>query len=992
MPFVITVTPATVFGPIEKVNAMKHFPACASFAILFTMNMADGSIAQEPARPGAALSLAEGKFGKALDARIAGAVIDGNARFRQPPITVECWAKLLGKSGYNLLVASDGKSSVLHWEIFSRPDTGEFAAYLPGMQPAEIHSGVDICDGQWHYLAMNFDGASIRLFVDGKEALQRRLEKKTTLQPIPGPLTIGMVLFGKDNSDHLGCNGLIDEVRVSQALRKIDGVPTAPLPHDPSTIALWRFNEDEQVDPAWTPRPSASAAFAWQKETDKDWIDPRFQAMDTGPFLNATIAYPSWLGESLALRGTAIRIGDKGEAAVLFDRGQLRLAAGWTGDFLEHKSRRFGLLNTPKPAGRIHFATNRGPGWADAAGDWSAPSDTLPLPEDWGRFRGLYLHGKRVVLAYTVGKSQILESPWLEGRQTPVFSRTLEIAPALNPLHMLVCELPIAGGTVADVGVGAPVAQVTWNGQTTAVALIAKGTAAKLETGNKSITVAIAPHAHAVSCKLLIWSGDAKDLPRFIAEVKESLPPESLQAAIKPGPQHWQELITRGEVSPNNAAYVIDTITVPYENPYKALMFLTGVDFLPRGEVAVCSAHGDVWLVNGVDEKLEHIGWQRFATGLYQPLGLKVVAGKIHVLERGQLTRLHDLNDDGEADFYENLNSDWHVAGGEHSFDTCLETDPQGNFYFFNTGDAETPTGGCLLRVSADGRKRDIFATGFRHPIGLSVSPTGIVTGADQQGNWMPATRIDQYREGGFYGDMRTHQRKVPPKTYDLPICWLPQQMDNSAGGQVWTPADKFGPLSGQLLHFSYGRGRLLPILRQEVDGVVQGGAFDLGLQFLSGAARGRFRPQDDHLYLVGLDGWQTAALRDGCLQRVRYTGKRTLLPTALTVSRDAIALRFSEPLDQKTAADKNRYHIEQWNYRWSADYGSKNWSVRDPKTVGQDEVTIASAQLQPDGRTVVLQVPGLTPVMQMRIDYRVKTADTADTAGTIYNTIHKAP
>ena len=31
---------------------------------------------------------------------------------------------------------------------------------------------------------------------------------------------------------------------------------------------------------------------------------------------------------------------------------------------------------------------------------------------------------------------------------------------------------------------------------------------------------------------------------------------------------------------------------------------------------------GDVWLVKGVDEKLEKLTWQRIATGLYHPLGL----------------------------------------------------------------------------------------------------------------------------------------------------------------------------------------------------------------------------------------------------------------------------------------------------------------------------------------------------------------------------------
>src|SRR5262245_18272703 len=156
-------------------------------------------------------------------------------------------------------------------------------------------------------------------------------------------------------------------------------------------------------------------------------------------------------------------------------------------------------------------------------------------------------------------------------------------------------------------------------------------------------------------------------------------------------------------------------------------MFLSGLDVLPDGALAVCSAHGDVWLVR-CDDRLATVTWKRFATGLYQPLGLKVVDRKVVVLERSQRTRLQDLGGDGEADFYECVSDGWHTGGGEHSFDTCLETDPAGNFYFFKTGDPETPTGGCLLRVSADGAKTEVFATGFRHPIGLSVGPDGTVT------------------------------------------------------------------------------------------------------------------------------------------------------------------------------------------------------------------------------------------------------------------------
>src|SRR5205823_2501713 len=147
-------------------------------------------------------------------------------------------------------------------------------------------------------------------------------------------------------------------------------------------------------------------------------------------------------------------------------------------------------------------------------------------------------------------------------------------------------------------------------------------------------------------------------------------------------------------------------------------------------------------------------------------------AGKVVVLERGQLTRLDDLDGDGEADLYENLCHDWHTGSGEHSYDTCLETDPEGRFYFFKTGDTHLPHGGCLLRVGKDGRKVEVFAS-------------------------------------GFYGDMRAHHRDRPPATYDGPLLWLPREIDNSAGGQTWVPHDRFGLPKGQMLHLSYGRCKL---------------------------------------------------------------------------------------------------------------------------------------------------------------------------------------
>ena len=99
-----------------------------------------------------------------------------------------------------------------------------------------------------------------------------------------------------------------------------------------------------------------------------------------------------------------------------------------------------------------------------------------------------------------------------------------------------------------------------------------------------------------------------------------------------------------------------ETLAAPVDNPHRAWMRIGGFDFFAGGKrAAACTWQGDVWIIEGVDGASgDEIRWRRFATGLYQPLGLKIRDGEIFVLGRDQITRLHDTNGDGEADFYEN--------------------------------------------------------------------------------------------------------------------------------------------------------------------------------------------------------------------------------------------------------------------------------------------------------------------------------------------------
>jgi quinoprotein glucose dehydrogenase len=172
-------------------------------------------------------------FGRALQ---GGLVEAGRAEYRTLPLTVECRARLDGKAGFNILVASDPKSSGEHWELYTYAGSGVLSLYQPG-RGGEVKSSADVCDGRWHYLAAVLEPNRIRLFVDGQ------LVKEASAGPLTGVPRPGGLAFGRLVEGGIDCDGLVDDVRLSRGARSISGVPAGPLQRDDQTVGLWDFNE-----------------------------------------------------------------------------------------------------------------------------------------------------------------------------------------------------------------------------------------------------------------------------------------------------------------------------------------------------------------------------------------------------------------------------------------------------------------------------------------------------------------------------------------------------------------------------------------------------------------------------------------------------------------------------------------------------------------------------------------------------------------------------
>lgn len=466
-----------------------------------------------------------------------------------------------------------------------------------------------------------------------------------------------------------------------------------------------------------------------------------------------------------------------------------------------------------------------------------------------------------------------------------------------------------------------------------------------------------------------------------------------LSALTRGGPARWPEkLITRAAIGPDAGPFAVDVLTAPDPNPWLAQTRFTGLDFLADGRIAVCSWDGDVWLVAGSNEQGE-LQWQRIASGLFQPLGLKIVKGKIHVICRDQLAVLHDLNGDGEIDFYQCLNNDHQVTEHFHEFAMGLQTDSEGNFYYAKSGrhalPAVVPHHGTLLRVSPDGARTDILATGFRAANGVCLNPDGSFVVTDQEGFWNPKNRInwvtlDPSGKPKFYGNMfgYTDVTDSSDAAMEPPLCWITNAFDRSPAELLWVESDRWGPLKGSLLNLSYGYGKVFLVPHEKVGDKMQGGMIELPVPpFPTGVMRGRFHPRDGQLYLCGMFAWAGNATQPGGLYRLRATGKPIQLPVGLNATKAGLKLTFTQPLDP-TTVERKHVQVKTWSLKRSAEYGSKHY---DEKLLD-----VRGTSLSADGKTLTLDVADLRPTWCMEIKYELRSAAGTPVNGVIHNTIHQ--
>ena len=676
-------------------------------------------------------------------------------------------------------------------------------------------------------------------------------------------------------------------------------------------------------------------------------------------------------GANIAYKGIALRL-DPGQGGVsqgktwsIFEHDSMRVAGVWQGDgFIDWKGVHFDGKHVvrPRTIGSPLFETRDEPGWANPETGsfedlrFKGPDGLRygPLPRSWAHYKGLYKHGSQTIISYSIGDADILESHELAS--DGAFVRQLNIGKSSKPLRLRVAP---ASQTMSHPYIAFPVSN---------------------EDGYW--TASIDPEQTPVKIAFTIGSeitAQSKDLTEF----------------TRGGPSQWEEVLTAPIKRGNQpGAFQWDHLEVPANNPWHSRLRTSGFDFTPDGKsIIVCCWDGDVWKVDGFnDPDATQTTWRRIASGLFQPLGLKIVKGRIFVTCRDQIVILNDLNGDGETDFYENFNSDAQVTNHFHEFAMGLQADEQGNLYYARSARHARPPlvphHGTLLKVSADGSETEILAHGFRAANGVCRNPDGTFFVTDQEGHWNPMNRINHVTAGNnFYGNMWGYGAPgdSSDSAMEQPLCWVAKSFDRSPAELLWIDSEKWGPFNGKLIHLSYGHGRLSLVPHETIDGKKQGGLIRFPLPDLpTGVMRGRFHSAasgDGQLYTCGMAAWSTSQQKHkGGIFRIRYTGKPAHLPTDLKASQKGIELTFSEPLDLASVRPE-ALEIRTWAYRRSANYGSKH--------LNEKSHPVTATSLSPDGKTLTFQIEELGTCWQMSIQYKLKGKDGSPVHGEIQNTIN---
>ncbi|MFI7672782.1 family 16 glycoside hydrolase [Actinophytocola sp. NPDC049390] len=396
---------------------------------------------------------------------------------------------------------------------------------------------------------------------------------------------------------------------------------------------------------------------------------------------------------------------------------------------------------------------------------------------------------------------------------------------------------------------------------------------------------------------------------------------------------------------------------------------VSAMDWLPDGRLAIATwgrsdnELGEVYLLSGVTGSTDpsRVTTQRIASGLKEPMGIKYVDGKLYVSEKDGLTELNDTNGDWVTDNFRTV-ATWPFGGNFHEFAFGLLY-RDGFFYLnlsvaINLGGATTdpqpaPNRGTTIKVNKATGAVSYVAGGLRTPHGIGWGPDGDVFVTDNQGGWLPSSKLLHIKQDRFFNHYMNPDGPFDNRPVTQPVLWLPQnEIANSPVNPVQLTT---GPFAGQMVFGDVTYGGLQRGYLEKVNGEYQGAVFRMTQGLEAGVSRISLGP-DGAIYTGGIGAggnWgQPGKLSHG-LQKLTPSGTSAFDILAMRAVEGGFELEYTQPLSTTTVQDlAAKYQVQQWRYVPTADYGG-------PK-VDQRTLTVTSATPSADRRKVTLKMSGL--------------------------------
>ncbi|MEU6717062.1 family 16 glycoside hydrolase [Nonomuraea sp. NPDC046802] len=398
---------------------------------------------------------------------------------------------------------------------------------------------------------------------------------------------------------------------------------------------------------------------------------------------------------------------------------------------------------------------------------------------------------------------------------------------------------------------------------------------------------------------------------------------------------------------------------------------VTAMDWLPDDRLAIATwggsetKLGEVYLLDNVTGKTSpaQVTTKKIAGGLQEPMGIKYVDGKLYVSEKSRLVELNDTDGDEVADNLRTV-ATWPFGGNFHEFAFgMLYRD--GHFYInlsvaINYGGATTDPQpaldrGTTIKVDKATGKVEYIAGGLRTPNGLGWGPEGELFVADNQGGWLPASKLVHIKKDRFFNHYTNPDGPFDDNLVSPPALWLPH---NEIANSPSTPLlMKRGRFAGQMLFGDVTYGGIQRAYLEKVNGEYQGAVFRLAQGLEAGVNRISLGP-DGAIYAGGLGAggnWgQPGKLTYG-LQKLTPGDAKAFDILKMRAVEDGFELEYTQPLSAETAASlAARYQATQWRYVAASTYGG-------PK-VDEEPLTVTSAKLTSGGKKVTLKIAGLKP------------------------------